>query len=106
MSVAKFKIRKGDSVVVRTGSHKGKKGEVLKVIQSDAKVVVKGVNVVKRHTKPTPTNAGGIVEKELPIHISNVAIIDPKDGVATKIGFKIQKDGTKIRFAKKSGETL
>ncbi len=106
MGVVKFKIRKGDTVMVRVGRDKGKKGEVLKVVKADAKVFVKGINVVKRHTKPTQTDAGGIVQKELPIHISNVALLDPKDGSATKVGFKILKDGTKVRYAKKSGETL
>lgn len=106
MGAVKFKIRKGDTVIVRVGRDKGKKGEVLKVVKEDAKIFVKGVNVVKRHTKPTQTDAGGIVQKELPIHISNVALLDPKDGSATKVGFKILKDGTKVRYAKKSGETL
>ena len=106
MTAIKFKIRKGDTVVVRTGQNKGKTGEVLKVIKDDAKVLVKGVNIVKRHTKPTSTNTGGIIQKELPIHISNVALIDPKISIATKIGFQFQKDGTKVRYAKKSGEIL
>jgi len=105
MTAVKFKIRKGDTVIVRTGRDKGKKGEVLSVVKEDAKLFVKGINVVKRHTKPTPTNTGGIIQKELPIHISNVALLDPKDGSATKVGFKFQKDGTKVRYAKKSGDT-
>ena len=104
MTAVKLKIRKGDTVIVRTGRDKGKKGEVLSVIKDDLKLVVKGVNVVKRHTKPTQTNTGGIVQKELPIHISNVSLLDPKDGTPTKVGFKIQKDVTKVRFAKKSGD--
>jgi len=106
MTAVKFKIRKGDTVIVRTGQNKGKTGEVLKVIKDDAKVLIKGVNIVKRHTKPTPTNTGGIVQKELPIHISNVALLDPKTSIATKVGFKFQKDGTKVRYAKKSSEIL
>lgn len=106
MTAIKFKIRKGDTVVVRTGRNKGTKGEVLKVVKDEAKVFVKGVNVVKRHKKPTQTDAGGIVQKELPIHISNVALLDPKDGSATKVGFKFLSDGTKVRYAKKSGATL
>lgn len=105
MTAVKFKIRKGDTVIVRTGRDKGKKGEVLSVVKEDAKVFVKGINVVKRHTKPSQTNTGGIIHKELPIHISNVALLDPKDGSPTKVGFKIQKDGTKVRYAKKSGDT-
>jgi large subunit ribosomal protein L24 len=72
----------------------------------NAKIFVKGVNIVKRHTKTTPTNAGGIIQKELPVHISNVALIDPKTSGATKTGFKFQEDGTKVRYAKKSGEIL
>lgn len=106
MTAVKFKIRKGDTVIVRTGRDKGKTGEVLTVVKDDAKVFVKGVNIVKRHTKTTPTNAGGIIQKELPIHISNVALVDPKTSAATKVGFKFQKDGTKVRYAKKSGEIL
>ena len=94
MTAIKFKIRKGDTVIVCTGRNKGKKGEVLKVVKDEAKVFVKGVNVVKRHKKPTQTDAGGIVQKELPIHISNVALLDPKDGSATKVGFKFLSDGT------------
>ncbi len=104
MTAVKMKIKKGDTVIVRTGRDKGKKGEVLSVKKDDLKVIVKGVNVVKRHTKPTQTNAGGIVQKELPIHVSNVSLLDPKDGTPTKVGFKIQKDGTKVRYAKKSGD--
>jgi len=106
MTAIKFKIRKGDTVIVCTGRNKGKKGEVLKVVKDEAKVFVKGVNVVKRHKKPTQADTGGIVQKELPIHISNVALLDPKDGSATKVGFKFLSDGTKVRYAKKSGETL
>lgn len=106
MTAVKFKIRKGDTVIVRVGRDKGKKGEVLSVVKDDSKVLVKGINLVKRHTKPTQTNSGGIVQKELPIHISNVALLDPKDGNVTKVGFKFQKDGTKVRYAKKSGEIL
>jgi large subunit ribosomal protein L24 len=106
MTAVKFKIRKGDTVVIRTGRDKGKKGEVLSVLKDDAKVLVKGLNVVKRHTKQSQTEAGGIIHKEMPLHISNVALIDPKDKVATKVGFRFLDDGTKVRYAKKSGETL
>lgn len=106
MTAVKFKIRKGDQVIVRTGRDKGKTGEVFRVVKDEARVFVKGINVVKRHTKPTQEKTGGIVEKELPIHISNVALVDPKSGTATKVGFKIQKDGAKVRYAKKSGETV
>ena len=106
MTAVKFKIRKGDTVVVCSGRDKGKQGTVLSVVKDAGKLFVKGVNVVKRHTKQTQTSEGGIIEKELPIHISNVALVDPKDGSATKVGFKFLQDGTKVRYAKKSGETL
>ena len=97
----KMKIRKGDHVVVVTGKDKGKKGDVLQVQRDKARVVVQGVNVVRRHTRPS-----GIVEKEAAIHVSNVALIDPKDGNATKVGFKVLKGGQKVRFARRSGEMI
>ena len=103
---AKFKIRKGDSVIVRTGRDKGKRGDVLKVMPAESRVIVQGVNMVKRHTKPSQAGPGGIVEKEAPIHISNVAHVDPKDDKATRIGFKVLDDGRKVRFAKRSGEVI
>lgn len=103
---AKLKIKKGDKVVVLSGRDKGKEGEVVKVFVEDNRVKVSGVNTVKRHQKPTQFNQGGIVQKELPIHVSNVAIVDPKNGGATKVGFKTLKDGKKVRFAKKSGEVI
>lgn len=106
MTAIKLKVKKGDTVIVRTGRDKGKKGEILSINRSDMRVIVKGINVVKKHTKPSQTDAGGIVQKELSIHISNISLLDPKDGKPTKIGFKIQKDGTKVRFAKKSGDIL
>lgn len=106
MTAVKFKIRKGDTVVVCSGRDKGKQGIVLSVVKDAGRLFVKGINVVKRHTKQTQTSDGGIIEKELPIHISNVALVDPKDGSATKVGFKFLQDGTKVRYAKKSGETL
>jgi large subunit ribosomal protein L24 len=102
----KFKIRKGDTVVVRTGRDKGKRGDVLKVLPSENRVIVQGVNVVKRHTKPSQQGAGGIIEKEASIHISNVAHIDPKDDSATRVGFKFLDDKRKVRFAKRSGEVI
>ena len=102
----KFKIRKGDSVVVRTGRDKGKRGDVLKVIPAENRVIVQGVNMVKRHTKPSQAGPGGIVEKEASIHISNVAHVDPKDDGATRVGFKHLDDGRKVRFAKRSGEVI
>ncbi|MEP1229067.1 MAG: 50S ribosomal protein L24 [Litorimonas sp.] len=101
------KIKKGDYVVVISGGDKGRKGEVLKVSPKDQRVVVKGVRMVKRHTKPTQQNPdGGIMEFEAPIHVSNVAHLDPKDSVATRVGFKTLKDGKKVRVAKKSGEVI
>ena len=103
---AKFKIRKGDSVIVRTGRDKGKRGDVLKVMPAESRVIVQGVNMVKRHTKPSQAGPGGIVEKEAPIHISNVAHVDPKDDKATRIGFRVLDDGRKVRFAKRSGEVV
>lgn len=106
MTTAKMKIKKGDQVIVLTGKDKGKKGEVVRAIPTEARVVVKGVNVVKKNTKPTQFAPGGIEEKELPIHVSNVALADPKTGKPTKVGFKIGKDGKKSRVARASGETI
>ncbi len=106
MANAKMKIKKGDQVVVITGKDKGKKGEVLRAIPTEQRVVVSGINVVKKHTKPSQFAAGGIEDKELSLHVSNVALMDPKKGTATRIGFKTLKDGKKVRVAKKSGETL
>jgi len=99
------KIKKGDKVVVLTGRSKGKTGEVLKVVPDEDRAIVQGVNVVKRHTRPTQTSEGGIVEKEAPIHLSNIAHLDPKDDKPTRIGFK-DVDGRKVRYAKRSGEAL
>jgi len=100
-----MKIRKGDQVVVTTGRDKGKQGEVLRAMPKDNKVVVQGVNMVKRHTRPSQTNAGGIISKEAPIDVSNVALIDPETGKATRIGYKVV-DGEKVRVAKKSGKVI
>ena len=102
----KLKIKKGDQVVVLTGRDKGAKGEVLRVLPAAQRVVVQGVNLVTKHRKPTQVSPGGIQKTELPIHISNVAIADPKTGAATRIGYKTLKDGKKVRVAKKSGETI
>ena len=106
MSSAKLKIKKGDQVIVLTGKDKGAKGEVLKVFPENRCVLVQGVNTVKKHNRPTQFSAGGIEQKELPIHVSNVAIADPKNGKATRVGYKTLKDGKKVRVAKKSGETV
>jgi large subunit ribosomal protein L24 len=100
------RIRKGDQVAVLAGRDKGKRGEVLRVIPADSRVVVQGVNVVKRHRKPTQMSAGGIEEIEAPIHVSNVAHIDPDSDKPTRVGFKTLEDGKKIRFSKRSGDVL
>lgn len=101
------KVKKGDKVIVLTGRNKGAQGEVLKVITAENRVVVRDVNVVKRHTKPTQDNPqGGINTFEAPIHVSNVALVDPRDGKPTRVGFKIDEHGRKTRYAKRSGETL
>ena len=101
------KVKKGDRVVVLTGRNKGAEGEVLKVIPAENRVVVRGANVVKRHTKPSQLNPqGGINSFEAPIHVSNVAMIDPRDGKATRVGFKTDEHGRKFRYAKRSGEAL
>lgn len=102
----KLKIKKGDQVVVTSGSSKGAKGEVLKVLREENRVLVQGVNMVTRHKKPTQSTPGGIEKMESPIHISNVALADPKSGKATKVGYKVLKDGVKVRVAKASGETI
>jgi len=100
------KIKKGDKVIVLTVKDKGKTAEVIKAMPKENKVVIQGVNVVKKHQKPTQGNPGGIVTKELPIDASNVAIVDPKDGKPTRVGFKFLKDGKKVRFAKRSGDVI
>jgi large subunit ribosomal protein L24 len=99
-------IRKGDSVVVTTGRDKGKKGSVLKVFPKENRALVQGVNMVKRHQRQTQAQQAGIVSKEAPIHLSNIAHVDPKSGKATRIGSKTLNDGRKVRFAKKSGEVI
>ncbi len=99
-------IRKGDKVVVISGSDKGKKGSVLKVFSKDDRALVQGVNMVKRHQRQTQRQQAGIVTKEAPVHLSNIAHADPKTGKATRIGFKTLGDGRRVRFAKKSGEVI
>ena len=99
-------IRKGDSVVVITGRDKGKKGSVLKVFPDENRALVQGVNVVKRHQRQTQSQQAGIVSKESPIQLSNIAHVDPKSGKATRVGTKTLSDGRKVRFAKKSGEVI
>ena len=101
------KIKKDDEVIVLTGRDKGKRGKVVRVITGDNRVIVQGVNMVKRHQRADQTNPqGGIVEKEATIHVSNVSHVDPKTGVATRIGVKVLEDGRKVRFAKRSGEVI
>jgi len=100
------KIRKGDKVVVLAGKDKGRTGEVLSVQPKDDKAVVRGVNQVRRHQKQSQSQEGGIITKEAPIHLSNLAVADPKDGKPTRVGFQFQKDGTKVRIAKRSGEVI
>ena len=100
------KIKKGDKVVVISGSDKGKTGEVLKVLPAENRVIVQGVKMIKRHTRPSAMNQGGIVEKEATIHVSNVAHIDPKSDKPTRVGFKFVEDNRKVRFAKGSGEVI
>ena len=100
----KMKIKKGDKVVILSGDDKGKTGEVLKAMPKESKVVVQGVNLVKRHTKPSQTTPGGIVTKEAAIHVSNVAIVT-SEGKASKVGYKDTK-GTKVRIARKTGEVI
>jgi large subunit ribosomal protein L24 len=102
----KLKIKKGDNVIVISGRDKGKTGEVLRVLPTEARVIVQGVHVAKRHTRPRMGEPGGIVEKELTIHISNVAHIDPQSRKPTRIGYKTLDDGRKVRFARRSGEVI
>jgi large subunit ribosomal protein L24 len=106
MSKAKLKLKKGDQVVVLTGKDKGTKGEILSVDTAALRVTVAGVNVVKKHNKPSQSGPGGIENVERSVHISNVALADPKTGKATRIGYKTLKDGKKMRVAKRSGETI
>ena len=102
----KLKIKKGDKVIVIAGRDRGRTGEVLRVVPKEARVLVQGVNMIKRHTRAKPGETGGIVEKEALIHISNVAHVDPKDGKATRVGFKVLDGDRKVRFAKRSGEVI
>ncbi|MGO8951766.1 MAG: 50S ribosomal protein L24 [Rhodomicrobium sp.] len=106
MSQPKLKVKKGDRVVVIAGRDKGKRGEVLQVIPDDNRALVQGVNVVRRHQKQSAQQEGGIVSKEAPIHISNIAVEDPAGGEPSRVGYKFLDDGRKVRFAKRSGETI
>jgi len=100
------KFKKGDTVIVKTGRDKGKTGEIMRVVPGQQRLYVRGVNVVKRHTRPTQNSPGGIVEKESGIHISNVSHIDPKDDKPTRVGFKMIEGDRKVRFAKRSSEII
>ena len=100
------KFRKGDDVIVITGRDKGKKGNILKVFPKESRILVQGVNMVKRHTRPSQMNPGGIIDKESPIHVSNVAHMDPVGGKAVRVGFKTLEDNRKVRVAKRSGEMI
>jgi len=97
------KIRKGDKVIVLTGRDKGRTGEVIEVRPTESRALVRGVNLVKRHQKQSATQEGGIISKEAPVHLSNIAVADPKDGKPTRVGFKVHADGRKVRIAKRSG---
>ena len=103
--MASLKIKKGDHVIVITGRDKGKHGEVVEMLPKEQRAVVRGVNVVRRHQKQTASQEGGIISKEAPIHLSNLAYVD-KDGKPTRIGFKVRADGTKVRIAKRSGAEI
>lgn len=100
------KVKKGDKVVVLSGRDRGKAGEVIRVMPKDERALVRGVNLVRKHQKQSATQEGGIVSKEAPIHLSNLAIADPKDGKASRVGFKVLDDGRKVRFAKRSGDLI
>jgi large subunit ribosomal protein L24 len=100
------KIKKGDKVVVLTGRDKGKSGEVLEVRPTESRALVRGVNLVKRHQRQSASQAGGIITKEAALHLSNLALADPKDGKPTRVGFKTLDDGRKVRFAKRSGDLI
>ncbi|HEV7417771.1 50S ribosomal protein L24 [Tianweitania sediminis] len=99
------KIRKGDKVVVLSGKDKGRSGEVLQVMPKDDKALVRGVNIVRKHQKQTQAQEGGIISKEAPIHLSNIALADPKDGKPTRVGFDV-RDGKKVRISKRSGDVI
>ena len=100
------KIKKGDKVVVLAGRDKGRSGEVIQVMPKEERALVRGVNMIKRHQRQTASQEGGIIAKEGPIHLSNLGMADPKDGQATRVGFRILDDGRKVRFAKRSGDLI
>ncbi|MEI2734542.1 MAG: 50S ribosomal protein L24 [Rhodoblastus sp.] len=100
------KIKKGDKVVVITGRDKGRSGEVVRVMPAEERAIVRGVNMVKRHQRQTMQTEGGIINKEASVHLSNLALSDPKDGKPTRVGFKVLEDGRKVRFSKRSGDLI
>lgn len=100
------KIKKGDKVVVLAGKDKGKRGEVIKMVAGADRALVQGVNIIRRHQRQTAAQQGGILTREAPVHVSNLAIEDPKDGEPTRVGFRTLNDGRKVRFAKRSGEVI
>ncbi len=106
LKLKKLKVRRGDNVIVITGRDKGKTGEIMRVDPKKGRVIVQGVNMVKRHQTPTPGDPGGIVEKEASLHVSNVAHIDPKTDLPTRIGLRVDDGGRTVRYARRSGETI
>ena len=104
--MAKMKLKKGDKVIVRAGKDKGKQGEIVKMLPQENRAIVMGVNMIKRHQRQTTTEEGGIISKEASIHISNLGLEDPKEGGATRIGYKTLDDGRKVRVARRSGEVI
>ncbi|MGE4372702.1 MAG: 50S ribosomal protein L24 [Xanthobacter sp.] len=100
------KIKKGDKVVILAGRDKGRSGEVIQVMPKEERALVRGVNIVKRHQRQTQSQEGGIISKEAPVHLSNIAVADPKDGKPTRVGFEVLEDGSKVRVAKRSGEKI
>jgi large subunit ribosomal protein L24 len=100
------KVKKGDRVLVLTGRDKGKTGEVVQVMPKEERALVRGVNMVKRHQRQSMNQEGGIISKEAPLHLSNLAVADPKDGKPTRVGFRVLEDGRKVRFAKRSGDMI
>ena len=106
MAQNKLRIKKGDHVIVVAGKDKGKTGDVVKVLREENRVIVSGINIVKKHEKPSMASAGGIVQKEASLHVSNVALVDPKTSKPTRVGYKILDNGEKVRIAKRSGEVI
>jgi len=100
------KLKKGDNVIVLTGKDKGRKGEIMQMMPKEGKAIVQGINMIKRHQRQSANQEAGIVNREAAIQVSNLALVDPKDGSATRVGFKIMDDGRKVRVAKRSGEVI